>query len=291
MNDVALITETIHQLAVGGIESAEAAMLSMEQAPCPVSHYFGPGIYIREVSMAAGMFAIGHRQTQEHVNIMLKGRVLMLREDGSTTELAAPLMFTGKPGRKMGYILEDVVWQNVYATTERDVQVLESMFLDKSPAWVDMNELRLKSEHLLHESDRVDFADMLFRSGFSAETVQRQSENTSDQRPMPAGAQKFKLGQSPIHGTGVFATANVTTHEVIGPARLEGLRTPLGRYTNHSKTPNAYMRPHGSGDVSLVALKDISGCNGGRDGDEVTIDYRQALRLSGITCSTTGELT
>ena len=284
-------TEAMQRLMVNGVAGAEAAMLSVEQASCPVNHYFGPGIYIREVSMVAGIFAIGHRQTQEHVNIMLKGSVLMMNEDGTTYQLKAPFMFTGKPGRKMGYILEDVVWQNIYATAERDVQVLESMFLDKSPAWVDANELRMKSEYALHEADRADFADVLFRSGFSAKTVQSQSENTSDQRPMPDGAQRFKLGQSPIHGTGVFATANVTAHEVIGPARLEGLRTPLGRYTNHSKTPNAYMRLHGSGDVSLVALRDISGCNGGRDGDEVTIDYRQALRLSGITCSTTGELT
>jgi len=292
VNEVSIILgDAMRGLTAQGIDHAEETMLAQEQAYCPVVHHFGPGIYIREVSMSAGLFAIGHRQTKEHVNIMLKGRVLMLQEDGSTQELVAPLMFTGKPGRKMGYILEDVVWQNIYATTERDVQALESMFLDKSPTWVDANEMRMKSEYVLHEADRVDFADVLFRSGFSAETVQAQSENTSDQRPMPEGAQKFKLGQSPIHGTGVFATANVTAHEVIGPARLEGLRTPLGRYTNHSKTPNAYMRLHGSGDVSLVALKDISGCNGGRDGDEVTIDYRQALRLSGITCSTTGVLT
>jgi hypothetical protein len=284
-------TEAIQALTVNGVAGAEVVMLSHEQASCPVNHYFGPGIYIREVSIAAGVFAIGHRQTQEHVNIMLKGSVLMMNEDGTTYQLNAPLLFTGKPGRKMGYILEDVVWQNVYATTERDVQVLESMFLDKSPAWVDANEMRMKSEYVLHEADRADFADVLFRAGFSAETVQRQSENTSDQRPMPGGAQRFKLGQSPIHGTGVFATANITANEVIGPARIEGLRTPLGRYTNHSKTPNAYMRLHGSGDISLVALKDISGCNGGRDGDEVTIDYRQALRLSGITCTTIGELT
>lgn len=284
-------TEAMQQLMINGVAGAEVSMLSHEQASCPVNHYFGPGIYIREVSMAAGLFAIGHRQTQEHVNILLKGSVLMMNEDGTTYQLKAPFMFTGKPGRKMGYILEDVVWQNIYATTERDVQVLESVFLDKSPAWVDANELRMKSEYVLHEADRADFVDVLFRSGFSAETVQHQSENTSDQRPMPAGAQKFKLGQSPIHGTGVFATANVNAHDVIGPARLDGLRTPLGRYTNHSKTPNAYMRLHSSGDISLVALRNISGCNGGRDGDEVTIDYRQALRLSGITCSTTGELT
>ncbi|AKA60333.1 hypothetical protein P26218_30 [Rhodoferax phage P26218] len=291
MNELSLITKTMHQLTAKGIESAEVEMLSMEQAACPVNHYFGPGVYIREVSMAAGLFAIGHRQTQEHVNIMLKGRVLMLNEDGSTTELAAPLMFTGKPGRKMGYILEDVVWQNIYATNERDVQVLESMFLDKSAAWQELNARQLAAQHQEHVHDRDDFQRMLNESGFTAHTVQEQSENLSDQCPMPLGSWKVKTGQSPIQGTGIFLTSDAAADEVLGPARIMGLRTPLGRYTNHSPNPSARMVLRHNGDINLVTLRAVKGCAGGSDGDEVTIDYRQALALSGIVCSTLGETT
>jgi len=277
--------------SLNGVAEVEAVLLSHEQASCPVTHYFGPGIYIREVSMAAGLFAIGHRQSKEHMNIMLKGRVLMLNEDGSTTEMVAPLMFTGKPGRKMGYILEDVVWQNIYVTEERDVQVLESMFLDKSPAWQELSDRRLEAQRKKHVSDRDDFRRMLNESGFTAHTVQHQSENPYDQCGMPQGAWKVKVGESPIQGKGVFLTADAGADEVLGPARINGLRTPLGRFTNHSLTPNAKMVLHPNGDISLVTLCEAKGCVGGIDGDEVTIDYRQALRLSGITCSTIGELT
>jgi hypothetical protein len=49
------------------------------------------------------------------------------------------------------------------------------------------------------------------------------------------------------------------------------------------------MIMHLSGNITLVASEDIKGCTGGIDGDEVTICYRQALELSGITCSTLGE--
>lgn len=276
-------TEAMQFLMVNGVAHAEVAMLAEDQAPCPVNHYFGPGIYIREVSMGAGLFAIGHKQTKEHVNIMLKGRVLMLNEDGSTAELVAPLMFTGKPGRKMGYILEDVVWQNIYATEERDVQVLESMFLDKSPAWQELEARRLEAQRKEHVADRDDFQRMLNESGFTAHTVQRQSENPDDQCPMPQGSWKVKTGQSPIQGTGIFLTADAAVGEVLGPARVKGLRTPLGRYTNHSPTPNAQMVLLPTDDIYLVTLRDVKGCAGGLDGDEVTIDYRQALRLHGIT--------
>lgn len=284
-------SEAMQHLMSNGVARAEVAMLSVSQAPCPVNHYFGPGVYIREVFMPAGIFAIGHRQSKEHMNILLKGRVVMLNEDGSTTELAAPLMFVGKPGRKMGYVLEDVVWQNVYPTEERDVQVLEDMFLDKSPAWQELNARRLESQRKERVSDRDDFQRMLNESGFAAHTVQQQSENLSDQRAMPRGSWKVKTGQSPIQGTGIFVTADATSGESLGPARINGLRTPLGRYTNHSPTPNAKMVLHPNGDISLVTLCAVKGCTGGLDGDEVTIDYRQALSLHGITCSITGELT
>jgi hypothetical protein len=290
-NLVVLAGQAMRSMVVNGIGAAEESMLAQEQAPCPVNHYFGPGIYIREVSMGAGLFAIGHKQTKEHVNIMLKGRVLMLNEDGSTAELVAPLMFTGKPGRKMGYILEDVVWQNIYATEERDVQVLESMFLDKSPVWQELNDRRLKSQRADHVADRDDFQRMLNESGFTAHTVQQPSENPDDQCYMPQGAWKVKAGDSPIQGKGIFLTADAATGEVLGPARINGLRTPLGRFTNHSQKPNAKMVLLPNGDISLVTLHEVKGCVGGLDGDEVTIDYRQALLLSGITCSTIGEPT
>ena len=37
-----------------------------------------------------------------------------------------------------------------------------------------------------------------------------------------------------------------------------------------------------NGDINLVAITDIEGCKGGSMGTEITIDYRQALGLSGI---------
>lgn len=284
VNEVALILgEAMRSLTAQGIDHAEETMLAQEQAYCPVVHHFGPGVYIREVSMGAGVLAIGHRQTKEHMNIMLKGRVLMLQEDGSTQELVAPLMFTGKPGRKIGYILEDVVWQNIYATEERDVEVLESMFLDKSAVWQDLESRRLEALRKEHVPDRDDFQRMLNESGFTAHTVQRQSENTEDQCPMPQGSWKVKTGQSPIQGAGVFLTTHADADEVLGPSRVQGLRTPLGRYTNHSCNPNARMELLPNGDIQLVTTRRIFGCTGGLDGDEVTIDYRQALRLHGIT--------
>ena len=114
------------------LEAVESKMLDINQVECPVVHRFGPGIYIREVTIPADSFAIGHKQNFEHMNVFLKGRVTMLNEDGSTTELKAPMIFVGQPGRKIGYIHEDMVWLNIYATNETDIEKLEAHYFKKA---------------------------------------------------------------------------------------------------------------------------------------------------------------
>jgi hypothetical protein len=88
------------------------------------------------------------------------------------------------------------------------------------------------------------------------------------------------VAPSNIDGQGLIVTGNIVAGEIIAPARLNGLRTPAGRFTNHSKNPNAMMILLDNGDINLVATIAIDGCQGGNLGKEVTIDYRQALSLA-----------
>lgn len=274
--------DALRVLAEMGVQKAESTMLGMEQADCPVVHRFGPGVYIRELHMRAGTLAIGHHQRYDHVNVLVKGKVQMLGVDGSMVEVSAPATFVGKPGRKMGYVVEDTVWQNVYATELTDIYALEKHFLDKSVAWNADEQATRRVQRLSKQGDRDDFTFLLASYGFLPEVVRQQSEETSDQIPMPLGAWAFKIDNSPIEGKGVFLTAGADAGFVVGPARIQGKRTPLGRYTNHSVDPNARMVLLPNGDVNLVLLRDVFGCRGGTNGEEVTIDYRQALRMQGI---------
>jgi hypothetical protein len=210
---------------------------------------------------------------------MIAGKVTMVNEDGSYTELTAPQVFVSNPGRKIGYIHEDMVWQNVYSTNETDVEKLEDMFLNKSITWQENQ----KNQNLLltldHSLDIADYYSAITEFGFDHKTVRKQTENTNDQIPMPYGNYKMMVSDSKIDGKGVFATGNIELNEVIAPARIDNMRTPAGRYTNHSKNPNALMVLKDN-DIYLVAKKPIFGCFGGNLGEEITIDYRQALNLA-----------
>lgn len=265
-----------------GIEKIEAAMLNMDQIDCPVAHHFGPGIYIREVTLPKGGIIVGHAQRFEHLNVMLSGKIALI-DNGEVRMLQAPMVFVGKPGRKICYVMETCVWQNIYATEETDIETLENTYLDKSETWLAHEDHLKDFRHANRQEDREDFITMLSEFGLDADVVRGISENEKDQIPMPSDwAVATSVRSSDIEGKGLFLSWPVPKDTIIAPARLNGFRTPAGRYVNHSKTPNCKFVKMDNDDIFLVAINDIDGCLGGTNGEELTVDYRQALSLSGI---------
>ncbi len=113
----------------------EARMLAQPQLDAPVLHRFAPGVYLRSVVMPAGADVIGHEHRTEHFNLLLRGRCLVLSE-GRVVELRAPAVFVSGAGvRKVLHILEETEWATVHATTETDVEKLESAMVTKSAVW------------------------------------------------------------------------------------------------------------------------------------------------------------
>ncbi len=258
------------------IEELEGWMLTQPQAPCNVRHRFAPGIYIREVTILADTFAIGHYQKTEHMNVMLTGSVTKMRDDGSTEYLVAPQSFVAPPGRKVGYVHEDMVWLNIYATNETDIDKLEAIYLEKSPTYKAHQNPPLLSQ----DGDYARMlADLEAQMLIAAEENRAQAEDPSDLIPFPHGDYKVKVGQSGIHGMGLIATSDIEAGEFICHARIYGHRTPAGRYINHAKNANCEMVDK-SGDVLVRALRDIAGSRGGCDGEEITVDYRKALEVN-----------
>lgn len=257
-------------------------MQKMPQADCPVAHRFGDGIYIREVTMPAGTLAIGHIQKFKQNNFLLRGKVAMIEDEGLNI-IEGPMFFVGEPGRKIGFVIEDVTWQNIWATDETDIEKLEAMFMEKSGESATSIEEANALEFIGREIDRDDYNAVIDASPFTHEQVKAQVENEDDQIETPDDwASVITVRDSNIHGKGVFNTWPIEKDCPLGPARVNGMRTPLGRYTNHSKTPNAYPVLDDAENVYLWSGREISGCQGGNNGEEITVDYREMLKLSGI---------
>lgn len=112
------------------IEALLPQMRAMPQAECVEKHHFGPGVYVREVTMPSGSVVVGKPHKVEHLCVMLQGRMRLLQDDGSVVELCAPATFLSKPGRKIAHIIDTVVFQNIFATDETDIEKLELMFIE-----------------------------------------------------------------------------------------------------------------------------------------------------------------
>jgi hypothetical protein len=114
------------------VEKLLAQVEQMPQVDCQTKHYFGPSIYIREVTMPAGAVVIGKPHRKEHMCVMLQGRMIVVDAEGNQKELVAPMTFVGGAGRKVAYILETTVFQNILATEETNIDVLENMLVDNT---------------------------------------------------------------------------------------------------------------------------------------------------------------
>ena len=125
-------------------DTLEAEMLALPQVDCPQAHHFGPGIYMREVTIPEGTLVVGHAHRAPHMCILMAGTLRVIDGSGEMREMTAPFIFTAPAGRKVGYAVKgDVVFQNIHATDETDLDKLEAMFVEKSPAFLAAEEARL----------------------------------------------------------------------------------------------------------------------------------------------------
>lgn len=123
------------------------------------------------------------------------------------------------------------------------------------------------------QADREDYRRVLAEYGLDAAEVRRAIVNDENLSPMPEGFAKLKVGPSSIDGLGLIAAAPIARWELIAPAVIDGVRTPVARYTNHSPRPTARVERGQGDDLLLYAKYDIPA------GRELTVDYRQLLVL------------
>ena len=87
----------------------------------------------------------------------------------------------------------------------------------------------------------------------------------------------WSVAESDIEGLGVFAKRRFLAGEVVGECVVDGLRTQLGRFVNHSAYPNTNYVQSESG-CALVALRSID-----KD-QEITTNYRYSPAMRSLLC-------
>jgi len=174
------------------------------------------------------------------------------------------------------------VWQNIYVSNSTDVEYLESTLFVIPDDLKEHQAKQLAERYPLHEEDRQDFLAVVEESGWTVEDIELVSKHREDCIPFPDGSYSICAGNSPIQGRGMFSTAAIPINSIIAPMRLGNCRTPAGYLINHSKNPNAMAFKNNVGDMFLVAIKNIKGTPGGDQGEEITIDYREIMKINNL---------
>lgn len=236
------------------IADLEAKMRAMPQIPIQETHRFSKGVYAREIFIPKGTLLVGKIHKHLNMNIISQGDVSFMSIDG-TMRVQAPYTFVASPGVKRTiYAHKDTVWTTIHGTEETDLHKIE------------MNFIATDYEDLYLSTNRT-FEDALSALGGSAEELKAISENETDQIPFPTENTSVRVADSKIHGKGLFAAVDLHEDQIVAPARIGSLRTPVGRFANHSGAPNARMVMRENGDVDLVTNRAINA------GEEILTDY------------------
>lgn len=113
------------------IELLEQEMFKQEQVEMLPTHIFADGLYAREITIPKGVLLTGKIHNAEHINIISKGEISVLTEDG-VKRIKAPCTIVSRPGTKrVGYAHEETIWTTVHAigTLPQDVKALEAVLV------------------------------------------------------------------------------------------------------------------------------------------------------------------
>jgi hypothetical protein len=111
------------------------ALLGLPQTECKTAHYFGPGIYIREATIPADVYLVGHEHKHAGLSVAVKGEAIVC-VDGLWSKISAPSIFYSGAGKKMLRTLSEFVIWNIHPNPddETDMDVLRERYIDE-PEW------------------------------------------------------------------------------------------------------------------------------------------------------------
>lgn len=128
------------------IHCVESKIKDMDQVDIKTVHHFSNGVYAREITIPAGVVLTGKTHKEEHINIISKGTIRVMTENG-LIEVSAPCTIISKPGvKRLGYAITETVWTTIHPNPDNieDLEKLEGIFIRKDDDLkLDENEVNL----------------------------------------------------------------------------------------------------------------------------------------------------
>ena len=261
------------------IQNLQNELLKMPQANIVTEHIFYDGFYERKITIPPWTVLTGAAHKTDY-KIRLEKGIIAVNVEEKVQVMTAPIEFEAKAGaQRVGRVFEkEVVWVDVYENPDncQDLTVLEKRLYVVPNCGLGENRVALEINNA-----QADYKLFLDQIGLNQVEMDKIVTNESDVIDMPNNVY-VELRDSKIHGKGLFATKSFEKGEIVCPGRLNGKRTPGGRFINHSYDSNILPIKVGD-DIYAMAVRDIY------ENEELLVDYRSSMRVNfGITLQ--GEL-
>lgn len=110
----------------------EAVLFVGSPIDLPVKHHFSRGVYARELFIPKGTVLVGKIHKFSQINMVLKGDISVLTEDGVKRVKAGETIVSPSGVKRAGYAHEDTIWTTVHGTNETDLERLEDELIAAS---------------------------------------------------------------------------------------------------------------------------------------------------------------
>lgn len=259
-----------HGVSIAAVQRLEDHLLTAPQADIRTTHTFYPGKYERKITIPPWTVLTGAAHKTAYRVRAERGSIAVNTDDGIKI-IVAPMEFDVPAGiKRVGRVFEEeCVWVDIYDNPDdcTDIPTLEERLYVVPEGG--LGETRAANRIA---ADQADYQKFLQQMGMTQDEMDAIVKAEADIIPMPPGAD-VEVRPSRIHGVGVFALRAFGQNEVICPGRLDGHRTPAGRFINHSVSPNTTSVKCGA-DIYAVALRDIE------TGEEILVNYRASVKIN-----------
>jgi hypothetical protein len=252
------------------IEHLQDEILKMPQSDIITEHLFSDGIYERVITIPAWTVLTGAAHKTDY-KIRLEKGTIAVNVGSEVKILTAPFELDAKAGeQRVGRVFdEEVIWRDIYENHDncQDLAVIEDRLYVVPECGLGENRVALQIKNAQN-----DYSLFLSQIGINQEEMDKIVTIESDLIEMPE-SYAVELRKSKIHGLGMFALKDFEIGEVICAGRLNGKRTPAGRFINHSFESNILPQLVGD-DIYAVATRNIHA------NEELLVDYRASMRVN-----------
>jgi hypothetical protein len=113
------------------VERLEESMRALPQVECPVRNLFAPGVYVREMTVPAGITATGAVHKTEHMTI-IDGHCWLTTDDG-VSEFQGRNVIVSKPGTKRAtHAVTETIVTTIHPTDETDEEKLVALLTEST---------------------------------------------------------------------------------------------------------------------------------------------------------------